>query len=380
MQYRSMGPRVSEQVSALGFGCMRFPKTEEEPARIERVQSRRMLEYAIEHGVNYVDTAWPYHGGESEEFVGEVLSGGLRERVLLATKLPMWEIRERADLDRIFAKQLEKLRTDSIDFYLMHALNEERRVQIQELDILAWAQEQKRAGRIRYLGFSFHDEWATFPKIVEMSDGWDFCQIQYNYLNEEYQAGTKGLTLAAERGLGVVVMEPLLGGSLANVPEVVDLIFDEAERTRSAVEWAFDWLWDKPEVGPVLSGMSTMEQVEEDVAYASRSAVGMLTDAERALFPRVEKAFETLQPVPCTQCRYCMPCPYGVDIPGNFDIYNTYYKFADRPKALWQYNTGMPEEKRASACVRCMKCVPKCPQGIMIPDSLSCVVEELATA
>lgn len=376
MQYRTMGPRVPEQVSALGFGCMRFPKTED--GKIEREESSRMLEYALENGVNYVDTAWPYHGGESEEFVGEFLSGGRREKILLATKFPVWEVKEEADLDRIFTTQLERLQTDYIDFYLLHALNEERYQKIQDFKMIEWAAQKKQEGKIRYLGFSFHDEWPVFKKIVDMYDQWDFCQIQYNYMNETYQAGTKGLKYATERDIAVVVMEPLLGGSLANTPEAVDVIFDEAANKRSNVEWALDWLWDKPDLGVVLSGMSSMEQVEEDVRYAERSSVGMLTDKERKLFPRAKKAYESMQPVPCTQCNYCMPCPYGVDIPGNFAIFNDYYKFADREKALMQYNKFMPEENRASACTRCEECIPKCPQNIMIPDCLEKVREELA--
>jgi len=380
MQYRTMGPRVPEQVSALGFGCMRFPKTDDEAKRIERTESRAMLEYALESGVNYVDTAWPYHGGESEEFVGEVLSGGWREKILLATKLPVWEVNESADLDRIFEKQLSRLRTDYVDFYLLHALNRAHLQSVIDLKMIEWGARLKRHGRIRYFGFSFHDEAPVFRDIVDQYDSWDFCQIQYNYMNEKDQAGTAGLKYAAERDIAVVVMEPLLGGALANTPEAVQAVFSDAGKDRSPVEWAFDWVWDKPEVGTVLSGMSSMEQVREDVEYASRSSVGMLTDAERKLFPKAKKAYESLQPVPCTQCNYCMPCPHGVDIPGNFAIFNEYYKFGDRDAALSRHNKQMPEDKRASACVRCDECLPKCPQKIAIPDCLERVEEELAVA
>lgn len=380
MQYRTMGPRVPERVSALGFGCMRFPKTKDEPQRIERTESRRMLEYAIDAGVNYVDTAWPYHGGESEEFVGEVLDGDLRKKVYLATKMPVWEVNEPGDLDRIFDEQLEKLRTDYIDFYLLHALNEDRLDAVVKNEMIEWGAKQKEAGRIRYLGFSFHDELPVFKRIVDQYDGWDFCQIQYNYMDEKNQAGTAGFRYATDRGLGVVIMEPLLGGSLANTPEAVQAVFSDAGTDRSPVEWAFDWLWDKEHVGTVLSGMSSMEQVTEDVEYASRSSVGMLSDAERKLFPKAKKAYESLQPVPCTQCNYCMPCPYGVDIPGNFDIFNTYYKFGDRDQAVARYNRHMPEDARASVCTRCEECLPKCPQSIAIPDCLERVNEELAVA
>ncbi|MFP4115152.1 MAG: aldo/keto reductase [Spirochaetota bacterium] len=380
MQYRTMGSRVSEQVSALGFGCMRFPLTGEDPQRIERGESARMLEYALDAGVNYLDTAWPYHGGESEEFVGEFLAQGRRKKVLLATKLPVWEVKEPADLDRIFEKQLEKLRTDYVDFYLLHALNDERFADVVNHRMIEWGEGKKREGRIRYLGFSFHHDLPAFKKIVDHYDDWDFCQIQYNYMNEQEQAGTKGLRYAAERGIGIVIMEPLLGGSLANAPEPVTTILGEVDSARSPVEWALDWLWDKPEVGTVLSGMSSLEQVEQDVTYADRSRVGMLTKEERALFPRVKKAYDALHPIPCTKCNYCMPCPHGVDIPGNFALFNDACKFNNLGHAKWVYNNPMPAERRASACVRCDECLPKCPQGIEIPDVLERVDKELASA
>jgi len=339
-----------------------------------------MLRYAIDAGVNYVDTAWPYHGGESEELVGAVLEGELRRKVLLATKMPIWEIKRPEDMDRVFAKQLEKLRTDYVDFYLLHALNKAHFKTVVDTDMVAWAEKQKRDGRIRYLGFSFHDELSLFREIVDYYDGWDFTQIQYNYMNEKDQAGTAGLKYAVEHDLAVVVMEPLLGGSLAETPDAVSSVFARAKKDRTPVEWALDWLWDKQEIGTVLSGLSSMQQVEEDVLYATRSSVGMLSDEERALFRDAKNAYESLHPVPCTQCRYCMPCPHGVDIPGNFDIFNTYYKFGNREEAVARYNRHMPEAARASACIRCNECLPKCPQSIQIPDCLEQVDKELAEA
>lgn len=359
---------------------MRFPTADE---KIERDESTRMIRHAIDSGINYFDTAWPYHKGESEELVGEVLStsndsGRLRDQVLLATKMPMWEVKEPSDLDRIFTEQLRKLKTDRIDFYLLHALGAESWKKIGEMDVLAWGERLKADGKIRYFGFSFHDEFPVFKEIVDGYDSWDFCQIQYNYMNEEEQAGTKGLAYAAERGIGIVTMEPLLGGSLVTVPDQVKAVFDSSAKEKAPVEWALDWLWDKDSVATALSGMSSMQQLTDNIGYAESAEVGMLTPDERALFEKAQETYEKLQPVPCTQCQYCMPCSFGVDIPGNFTIYNDLYKFGNKGAATWQYNSGMDEEKRASACTECLECLEKCPQSIQIPDWLKKIDAELA--
>jgi uncharacterized protein len=378
VQYRNLGARVTEKVSALGFGCMRFP-TAGENGEIDKPQADRMLKYAIDHGVNYVDTAWPYHKGESENVVGETLSGGYRDKVLLATKMPMWEVKEASDLDRIFEEQLRKLQTDHIDFYLLHALGRDRWKTVVDVEALAWGERMKAQGKIRYLGFSFHDDYDAFIEIVDAYDKWDFCQIQHNYMNETIQAGTAGLAYAASKGIGVVIMEPLLGGGLASPPDVVRdaLSGSKGGEVKTPVKQALRWLWDKEDVGTVLSGMSSMEQVVEDVQYADRSAVGCLAEPERALFKTAKKLYESLRPVPCTTCGYCMPCPHGVDIPGNFTILNDRHMFNNEGAAIWRYNTGMDEEHRASACVECGECEPKCPQQIPIIESLKMVHSEL---
>lgn len=381
MQYRRLGSRVTEEISALGFGCMRFP-TLGEASEIDRSQADPMLKYAIDHGVNYVDTAWPYHGGESENMVGEVLAGGYRDKVFLATKMPMWDVNESADLDRIFEEQLRKLRTGQIDFYLLHSLNRDHWQTVGRTDAIAWAEKMKEQGKIRYLGFSFHDEFSAFVEIIDGYDQWDFCQIQYNYMNETVQAGTAGLAYAASKGIGVVVMEPLMGGGLATPPDPIRAVFAGADggAERTPVEHALRWLWDKEDVGTVLSGMSSMEQVVEDVEYAGRSSVGCLAEAERALFKQAATHYEALRPVPCTNCGYCMPCPHGVDIPGNFTILNDRHMFDNEQAAIWNYNREMDEEHRASACVACGECEPKCPQQIPIIESLKRVRKELETA
>ena len=377
LQYRKLGSRVAEEVSALGFGCMRFP-TAGENKEIDRSQADPMLKYAMDHGVNYIDTAWPYHGGESENVVGEVLAGGYRDKVLLATKMPMWKVKEAADLDQIFEEQLRKLQTDHIDFYLLHSLSRESWQTVQDVEAIAWGERMKEQGKIRYLGFSFHDTYDAFVEIIDGYDKWDFCQIQYNYMNETVQAGTAGYAYAASKGIGVVIMEPLLGGALATPPDVVQAVLAESQGNaeHTPVEQALRWLWDKEDVGTILSGMSSMVQVVEDVQYAERSAVGCLAEGERARFRKAKEIYESLRPVPYTICGYCMPCPHGVDIPGNFTILNDRHMYDDERAAIWSYNNEMDEAKRAAACAECGECEPKCPQQIPIIDSLKRVRAE----
>jgi len=377
--YRKMGTRINEEVSALGFGCMRFP-TFGDDKKIERTETNRLLARAVDGGVNYFDTAWPYHGGESEEVVGEFFAGGGRDQVLLATKMPVWKLNEADDLDRIFEQQLEKLKTDHIDFYLMHALEAKWWTRLKELDGLTWAERMKEQGKIRYLGFSFHDGYQVFVDIIDGYDGWDFCQVQYNYMNETIQAGTAGVAYAAQSGLGIVIMEPLLGGALASPPDEVRSVFAEAQDSRSPVEHALRWLWDKPDVGVILSGMSTMEQLEENLAIADRSPVGCMPSAEIDLFRRAKTLYEEMRPVPCTSCRYCMPCPHGVYIPDNFETINNYSMYGNRRGAEWRYNKDLGEEHQASACTECGECEPKCPQQIPIIESLKMVHKELHTS
>ena len=322
MQYRSFG-KLDWRPSALGFGAMRLPTIDDDPAKIDEAEATRMLRHAIDHGVNYVDTAYPYHRENSERLVGRALQDGYREQVKLATKMPCWKIEEAGDFDRYLDEQLEKLQTDHIDFYLLHGLNEKRWADMSELDVLGWAEGAIASGRIRHLGFSFHDKLETFKAIVDASDLWTFCQIQYNFMDIEYQAGTEGLEYAAERGLAVVVMEPLRGGRLTkSVPPSVQAIWGDAPVQRTPAEHALQWVWNHPEVSVVLSGMSTFEQVEENVDSAGRSGPGTLSKEELALYDRVREAYEALCPVPCTDCKYCLPCPSGVNIPRVFDIYN----------------------------------------------------------
>ncbi len=374
MHYREFGP-LDWNVSALGFGCMRLP-TQGGPEQIDEEEAARMLRYAIDHGVNYVDTAYPYHGEKSEPFVGRVLQDGYREKVKLATKLPSWKIEKTEDCDRYLNEQLERLRTDHIDFYLLHALREKWWHKLRDLNVLDWAEGAIADGRIGHLGFSFHDDYPVFQEIVDAYD-WTFCQIQYNYMDIENQAGRKGLKYAASKGMAVVIMEPLLGGKLVDPPDPIQALWSEAPRQRTPADWALQWLWNQPEVSVVLSGMSTMAHVKENVASAEASAVDALTDEELALIGRVRKEYEKLCPIPCTQCGYCMPCPNEVDIPRNFEVYNQGVMY-DKPEQVRRtYNNFVDEENRASACIQCQECEEQCPQNILISEWMPIVHQVL---
>jgi predicted aldo/keto reductase-like oxidoreductase len=367
MQYRDFG-KLDWKVSALGFGCMRLPTLEGDHANIDEPEATRMLHYAIGHGVNYVDTAYPYHGGNSERFVGRALKGGYREKVRLATKLPCWKVETAEDFDALLNEQLEKLQDEHIDFYLLHALNKERWPQVRDLGVREWAEGAIADGRIGHIGFSFHDDYDAFQTIIDEYDGWTFCQIQHNYIDIENQAGTKGLKYADSKGLAVVIMEPILGGRLVDPPEQIQALWDSAAKKRTPADWALQWLWNQPEVAVVLSGMSAMRHVEENVASAEASGVGTLTEEELALVAQVREKYKELCPIPCTKCGYCMPCPNGVDIPRNFAVYNEGVMYDKPDRAREGYNNWMDEEKRASQCIQCRECEEKCPQSIVISE------------
>jgi len=367
MRYRKFG-QLDWKGSALGFGCMRLPTIGDDRSAIDEPEATRMVHYAIDHGVNYVDTAYPYHGGNSEWFLGRALKGGYRDKVKLATKLPCWLVKAAEDLDKYLDEQLQKLQTDHVDFYLLHGLNAERWPQMRDLGVLAWAEKAIADGRIRHLGFSFHDELKVFKEILDAYDKWTFCQIQYNYMDVQNQAGTQGLQYAASKGLAVVVMEPILGGRLVNPPQPIQDLWNTTAQKRAPADWALQWLWNQPEVSVVLSGMSTLDQVQENVASADVSGVNTLTREELALVERVRDKYQELSPIPCTKCGYCIPCPNGVNIPRNFEIYNE-GKMYDKPgSARETYKMWLPENERASVCQDCDECEEKCPQSIPISE------------
>jgi predicted aldo/keto reductase-like oxidoreductase len=364
MQYHQFG-KLDWEVSALGFGCMRLP-TKGGHENIDEPEATRMLRYAMDHGLNYMDTAYPYHGGNSELLVGRVLKDRYREKIRLATKMPCWLVKATEDFDRYLNEQLERLQTDHIDFYLLHALNGKTWPKMHDLDVLEWAEKAIADGRIRYLGFSFHDKYEVFKEIVDAYD-WTFCQIQYNYMDVENQAGTKGLKYATSKGLAVVIMEPILGGRLVNPPQPIQDLWNTAARKRAPADWALQWLWNQPEVSVVLSGMSTMQHVEENIASANASGIGTLTEEDLALIERVRDRYQELCPIPCTKCEYCMPCPNGVDIPRNLETYNQGVMY-DKPDFVRREYTWIPEEARANACIQCRECEELCPQGILISE------------
>lgn len=373
MQYRTFG-RLDWQVSALGFGAMRLPIVGNDGDTVDEPQVIEMLRTAIDHGVNYVDTAYPYHGGASERLIGRALQDGYREKVKLATKMPCWLIETPDDFDKYLDEQLARLQTNHVDVYLLHALWRDRWVKMQEMRVFDWAERALAEGRIGHLGFSYHDTLPLFKQIIDAYD-WTMCQIQYNLLNEDVQAGTEGLAYAAERGVAVVIMEPLLGGALASPPPDVQHVWDEAGA--SPVDVALRWLWHKPQVSIVLSGMSTTEQVRQNLEIAARSGVGALRQEELDLVARVQAAYRNLDSIPCTKCGYCLPCPNGVNIPRNFEIYNQAAVYGNEGLSKSLYTWHMPEEERASACLACGECESKCPQQIEISDWLGRVHDRL---
>ncbi len=379
MQYRTM-PKNGDKLSILGFGCMRLPMKD---GRIDEERAIRQIRHAIDSGVNYVDTAWPYHGGESERLLGKALKDGYRDKVKLATKLPSWMIKSREDMDRYLAAQLEKLGTDHIDYYLLHSLNGASWDILDGFGAIDFLDAAKADGRIVNPGFSFHGMRPDFMRIVDAYP-WVFCQIQYNYLDREYQAGVEGLEYAASKGLGVIVMEPLRGGNLGvAAPPAVEAVWNESPTRRTPAEWAFRWLWNQPEVTVVLSGMNDEAQVEENLAIADTAHAGTLSEQELSLIERAGRKYRELMKVGCTGCGYCMPCPAGVMIPICFEEYNRYHMFGKGEDVKFRYALRMSGELvdgkpgYASQCVRCGACLEKCPQQIRIPERLAEVAAEM---
>jgi uncharacterized protein len=379
MLYRKM-PKNGDELSILGFGCMRLPVKED--GTIDEERATRQVRYAIDHGVNYIDTAWPYHMGESEPFLGQALEAGYREKIRLATKLPSWTIKKKEDMDHILNSQLERLKTDHIDYYLVHGLVGLLWDKMEKLEVLDFLDRAKADGRIVNAGFSFHGTIDDFKRIVDAYP-WTFCQIQYNFLDEKNQAGTEGLEYAASKGLGVIIMEPLRGGKLTNlVPSEVHEIWNEASVKRTPAEWSLRWIWNRPEVTVVLSGMNEELHIEENLKIASEAYPNSLTDAELHLVKKAEQKYRQLMKIACTGCRYCLPCPSGVDIPGCFEIYDNFYLSGNESEAKLMYAAKPGGIIRgdvpgyASQCIRCGQCVEKCPQHLDIPSLLEAVKEK----
>jgi uncharacterized protein len=365
LQYRQFG-RMDWQVSALGYGCARLPTLGGE-AQVDEPRAIALIRRAIEGGVNYLDTAYIYHGGQSEIVIGKALADGYRQHVKVATKLYLYRVSSIADADRMLDEQMRRLQVDHIDMYLFHDVRRARWDMVQRLGLLEWMEKQQARGRIGVTGFSFHDELDVFKAVVDGYDKWATCVVLYNYMDLTRQAGMEGVRYAAARGIAVAAMEPLLGGALVDPPPEVQAVWDAAESRRTAADWGMQWLWHQSQVAVALSGMSTMQQVEENLASADRSAVGSLSSADVAAVERVRSEYYRLRQVPCSTCSYCLPCPNGVNIPRVFEIYNYGYIHKRPGDARYQYSE-LPEETRAGACTGCRACESLCTQGLPISE------------
>lgn len=360
------------ETSLLGFGCMRFPVCAD--GKINEPEAERMLDKAIAEGVNYIDTAYPYHEGQSEIVVGKILKKYERSSFYLATKLPLWKVEKKEDIRAIFEEQLEKLQTDYIDFYLMHAVGKERWDKMLEIGCIGELEKLKAEGKIKYLGFSFHDSYEVFEEVINYRD-WDFAQIQFNYMDAEEQAGMRGYELAVKKGVPLIIMEPVKGGSLARFAEDIMGRFRQLDADASASSFALRWVGSFPGVKVILSGMSTMEQVEDNLK--TFTPFKPLSQEERAVVEDVAATIKSRVQNGCTGCRYCMPCPAGVDIPGCFAAWNTYHMYQNYNVVKWRWEKEIGPEHQAKNCIKCGKCEAACPQKLSIREDLAKVQEDL---
>jgi predicted aldo/keto reductase-like oxidoreductase len=378
MQYRIV-PKNGDKLSALGFGAMRLPQR---ALKIDEQRAIKQIRFAIDNGVNYLDTAPVYHGGESEKLLGKALEEGYRKKVKIATKLSPMILTKAEGMEKMLNMQLSKLQTKYIDYYLLHGLDEQSWQRLLSFNVLKFLERAKKEGKIVNTGFSFHDSKMEFKEIVDSND-WVMCQIQYNFLDEEFQAGTEGLKYAASNKLAVMVMEPLRGGLLAGrLPREVKQIYESIKPQRTAAEWALRWVWNHPEVTVVLSGMNNEKQIDENIITAETSLPNSMSEEELSVIGRVARCYRGLMKVPCTGCSYCMPCPTGVNIPSNFQIYNQYSILDKKLVTRAMYAAmlmGAIRDKPADAslCINCGLCVKKCPQHIAIPKELKAVKREL---
>ena len=374
MQYRQFG-KLGWKVSALSFGTMRLPLNSTNQADINEREAIKLIRYAIDEGVNYLDTAYVYHEGNSEAVVGKALENGYRNKVKIATKLPVFSVRDKADLDKIFDNQLKKLKAKHIDFYLLHSLMNSTWKKVQEFNIIKWAENKIKEGKIGYLGFSFHDEYELFREILDIFD-WSFCQIQYNYLDEHFQAGKVGLRYAAQKGLAVIIMEPLAGGLLAvKPPKEIQQEWDKTGIKRTPADWALQWVWNHPEVATALSGMNSKMQLQENLESANNSGPNTLSKIEMDALSKSRELFQKCGYIGCSKCYYCSNCSQGIDIPVTLEFLNRYAAKRRDPteqeKIKQQYATVVPVERRANNCIHCGQCEKVCPQHLPVGKLLT---------
>lgn len=365
MLYRTFH-KTGEDVSLLGMGTMRLPLTDD--GSVNRPEAISMIRHAIDSGINYVDTAYMYHKGESEKVLGAALKDGYREKVFLADKMPLWLAKDEEQMKAIFDEQFERLDVDMIDMYLVHNITAPVWKRVQKFNLLTFLEEKRREGKIRHIGFSFHDELSLFKEVIDSYD-WDFCQIQLNYMDKDFQAGETGLRYAASKGIPVVIMEPLKGGKLTdNIPRTVKELWNNAPVQRTPAEWGLRWVADHPEVLCILSGMSTPEQLSENLRIMSEARPNSLTTEELDIINKASDEYNKLIQYSCTECRYCMPCPKKIDIPDNIGYYNEWFLYDHNPKVKSDFFTFTIEGRRASACVACKACEAKCPQHLPISE------------
>ena len=365
MQYRTF-KKINRDVSLLGVGTMRLPTSED--GSVNEPEAIKIIRTAIDSGVNYVDTAYGYHDGESEKVVGKALRDGYREKVLLADKMPIWLAKDEAAMREIFYTQLDRLDTDCIDLYLVHNVNAPIWRRAKKLNLMAFLEEMKVQGRIKHIGFSFHDSLDFFKEVLEEYP-WEFCQIQLNFMDKDFQAGVEGLKYAADKGLDVVIMEPLKGGRLTDmIPPTIQKLWDTAAVKRPPAQWAFKWLANMLEVTTMLSGMSSMEQLQANLKTLSDPTLPELTEEEKGLIDRVSDEYNRLIRYSCTGCKYCMPCTVKLDIPKIIGYYNDWNTYQQNPSTKWEYVTWIDQGRHASDCTGCGACVEKCPQSLPIPE------------
>ncbi len=378
MQYRKLGA-ISDRVSALGFGCMRFPgKMINEEWIWDEKLACQMIRRAIDLGVNYVDTAYTYSDSQNERIVGQALADGYREKVFLTTKLPWWVCESGEDFPKVLETQLSQLKTDHLDLYLVHAINWEKWVKMRDFGVIPFLKKMKEEGKIRHYGFSFHGPFEELKAILDDEASFEAVQLQFNYYDTDRQAGEAGLKLCHDRGLPVIIMEGLRGGKLANVPEEIRSLFASSGEDRSPAEWGFRFLLDKPEVGIVLSGMTDLSMVEDNVRIFSDSEIGCLTEDQRRMMVRAKEMLEARTKIDCTGCEYCLPCPQGVRIPGIFSVWNEGAIFGQMTEAQGRYARIREKGEDASRCVSCRLCESLCPQSLPISDALKRADSELS--